>query len=302
MLKGIVYIVMASVAYGILPAFSKTLLASGMNSQSVLFFRFLFAAVGALAIAKVSKTSLKVTRKQLYQLAFFSVAGYGATSFLLTTSYQYLPIGLATMFHFSYPLLVTIIMCVLYRERITGWKILAVCSAVLGIVMISELSGELNTTGMIFALCSGLTYAVYVVASRKSSFKDLPSLTVVLYTTTFLTVLFLLQGLITNSIAAPPTASAWFLALAEGWICSLFALLMLNKAVKSIGATYAAIGNMLEPITSLVVGTLLFGDVLGIRAYIGCVLVLFAVLLIAVDGCGITVFKKKKNQHKGGKL
>ena len=46
------------------------------------------------------------------------ILGFGLTATLLTASYSYIPVGLATMFHFSYPLFVLLIMVVITRS---GW-------------------------------------------------------------------------------------------------------------------------------------------------------------------------------------
>ena len=42
---------------------------------------------------------------------------YAATSMLLTLSYLYIPSGMATTIHFLYPVLVTLIMILLFKER-----------------------------------------------------------------------------------------------------------------------------------------------------------------------------------------
>lgn len=283
MLKGILYIALASVAYGIMPVFSTQLLGMGLNSQSVVLFRFFFAALGALVLLLMTRTPLKVKWNQFFHLVLFGILGYGATAFLLTSSYQYLPIGISTMFHFSYPLFVTLIMWLMFREKLSVGKILAVVSALGGMALIAEFSGALNPTGMLLALGSGITYAVFVVANRKSAFRSLPPLVVVFYTTTSMSFVFLMQTLVTDSLIIPPTPAAWVYSVAVGWVCSLFALSMLNKAVRTIGATYAAIGNMLEPLTSLAAGAIVYGDRITGKATVGCMLVLLAVMIMALE-------------------
>ena len=81
----------------------------------------------------------------------------------------------------------------------------------------------------------------------------------------------------------PPNIKAWLLAASCGLISLLFATLMLITAVRRIGASSAAIGNMLEPVTSIVAGAVIFSDRLPLLSLGGCALVLLAVLLIALD-------------------
>lgn len=283
MLKGLLYITCSSVAYGIMPVFSTQLLRAGMNSQSVVVFRFAFAAAGALAVLLLRHIPMRVSGRQFGQLLLFGVFGYGATAFLLTSSYQYLPIGLSTMFHFSYPILVTIIMAVLYRERVTAGKVLAISLAAGGIVLMAEFSAQLQMAGVLLALSSGLTYAVFVVANRKSAFSTLPPLVIVFYTTAALTVFFAGQSLATGTLVLPPAPTAWLYTALVGLLCSLFALCMLNMAIRTMGATNAAIGNLLEPLTSLIAGAAVYGDRIDLRAAAGCGLVFLAVLLVVVN-------------------
>lgn len=284
MIKGLFYIACSSVAYGIMPVFSTQLLRSGMNSQSVVVFRFAFAAAGALAALLLTRTPMRVSGRQLWQLVLFGLFGYGATAFLLTSSYQYLPIGLCTMFHFSYPILVTVIMAVLYRERVSPGKAAAIVLAAGGIVLMAEFSARLHIAGVLLALSSGLTYAIFVVANRKSAFSTLPPLVIVFYTTAALTVFFAGQSALTGKLIAPSTPFAWLCTVMVGLLCSLFALCMLNMAIRTIGATNAAIGNLLEPLTSLAAGAIIYGDRVDLRTGIGCGLVFAAVLLVVLSG------------------
>lgn len=45
------------------------------------------------------------------------ILGFGMTATLMTAAYNYIPVGLATMFQFSYPLFVLIIMVILTKEK-----------------------------------------------------------------------------------------------------------------------------------------------------------------------------------------
>ena len=153
-----------------------------------------------------------------------------------------------------------------------------------GIALLAELGGSgFSVKGMILALCSAGTYSAFVIANRKCSFSILPSMVIVFYVTGTLTVLFSVPGLFFDRLILPPDALSWVYSVSVGWLCSLFALLMLNKAIRLIGATNAAIGNLLEPIISLFAGAVIYGDKLTFRAGLGCVMILSAVLIISFN-------------------
>ena len=135
MIKGVLAVLAASVAYGVMPVFSKTAMTQGMNAESVVFFRFLFSAVFALLFLIRRSNRRYVTHQQLRHLLIFGILGFGMTINLLTFSYQYIPTGLATMFHFAYPLVILAVMAVLYHEKITRYKVAAVAVALAGVAL-----------------------------------------------------------------------------------------------------------------------------------------------------------------------
>lgn len=72
-MKGVLFGIIASVAYGTNPLFSLPLYDEGMNPDSVLFYRFAFASL-LLGVFLISKgESLKITKKEVFPLFVFGV-------------------------------------------------------------------------------------------------------------------------------------------------------------------------------------------------------------------------------------
>ena len=282
MLQGYVCIILASVAFGLSPVCATQMMAFGMDAQNTLVWTSGFAALGAGAVILIRRDSLKVTGKQFRQLLLFCGGGYGLTALLLTHSYRFLPIGLATMFHFIYPLIVTIIMARMNKMRIPLLRKIGILTALLGLALTLDLSGKTSLPGVLLSLGSGVTYAVYVVANRQAAYKELSTVVVVFYTALFNTICFSLLQLMVGKIVFPPSRLVWLLAVGGGLFTRLLALLTLTQAVRRIGASNAAIGNMLEPLTSLVAGAVIYSDRIPPHSWAGCVLILSAILLIVL--------------------
>ena len=273
--KGVLCVLAASVAYGVMPVFSKFALAEGMAAGAVVFWRFALSAVFALLFVLKSKFHY-LTRAQLLHLLIFGILGFGMTINLLTTSYQYLPTGVATIFHFAYPLFIILAMAGLYREKITWPKAVACLLALAGIALLADFSGGLSLPGVLLALGSAVTYAAFVIASRKSSFAVLPPVQVILFVSGFSAVVFGVKGAVAGELALPPTAKAWGCLAVISLVCTVFALASLTQGIRLLGASTASVLNMLEPITSVVCGVLVFSEPLGLRTLSGCALVLLA--------------------------
>jgi len=297
-MKGIAAVVLASIAYGIMPIFTKDLQLLGMPTVTVVFYRFLLASMTTGIYLLASKKGLGVTKRQLKELILLGVAGFGLTAFFLASSYETLPVGLATMFHFTYPIFVVLIMMGPFREKATGMKWLAVGAAVVGLVLLMDLKGGLSLKGILWAVLSGVTYAVYVIGNRETSLRDLSAVHILFYVTAVSVVVFGLQAVLKGVLIIPSSLRAWGDVLFVSQISTVFALSMLTYGIKTIGATKASMINMLEPVVGVLAGMVVYGERLNVRASIGCAAVLFSVICICMEEkYGYKIMKKTIRQH-----
>lgn len=283
MLGGILAVLASSFLYGIMPIFTKSILASGMSPQSVVCFRFLFAGLFCGAVIFYKRFSVRVTRRQLVELVLYGFLGFGMTAMLLTLSYQQIPTGLATMFHFTYPMFVAAIMTVLFHERVTVLRLVACAAAICGLVAMTDFSGGLSARGVLFAILSGITYAIYVVANRRSSICQLPILVIIFYVTMLSSSFFGIAAAASAQLTFPPNLRIVLLLMIVAILCTVFSLFLLTMGIQRLGATTASVLNMAEPLTSIVAGAVLLGETLGLNTLVGCVLIICSALLISAD-------------------
>lgn len=108
--KGYFYGIATSMTFGLIPLFTLPVLGKGVGYESILFHRFLFAtlALGLMIIVKGESFRIKPRRElpMLVLLALF----YTASSLFLLLGYNYMGAGVATTIHFTYPLMVSLIM------------------------------------------------------------------------------------------------------------------------------------------------------------------------------------------------
>lgn len=134
-----------------------------------------------LAIMLIKKIPFQATPRQIGVMIVVGILGFGMTATLVTAAYNYIPVGLATMFQFSYPLFVLIIMVILTKEKIGALRAVAVAFLAVGLVLMMDFSGGANYTGIALALLSGVTYAFYVVSNQRSCFRMLDGFTTMFY-------------------------------------------------------------------------------------------------------------------------
>lgn len=116
-LRGVLYAVVSSATFGLIPLFSIPLLQGGMSSPAILFYRFGLAAAMMGLIALATRRPLRITWPQTGTLLLLG-AMYSVTALRLLRSYTYIPSSVATTINFLYPLGVAIVMTLFFREKI----------------------------------------------------------------------------------------------------------------------------------------------------------------------------------------
>ena len=272
----------AAICYGTNPLGAR-LYDEGMSPSSVLFWRFGLAWVIIAAVMLCRKEKLRVSRQE-----FAILSGLGllflASSLTLYASFQLMAVGVASTLLFVYPVLTAAIMAVFFKEKLTWQTVTAIVLSFIGVMLLywTPDGGRLSAWGVVLVLLSALTYAVYIIVMNRarlamSSFKI--NFYVLIYCTLGNMLVSLCSG---HGLQVPSNASSWFYV---GWLAvvpAILALVMMVYAAKYIGSTPTAIMGALEPLTAVLIGIFLFGEVFTVRLAFGILLIFSAVILIAL--------------------
>ena len=93
--KGYVLGIIAATTYGLNPLFALPLYESGMDADSVLFFRYLFAIPILGVMLKARGRSFRVRRKNVFQLIVMGLL-VAVSSLTLFQSYKHMEAGIAS--------------------------------------------------------------------------------------------------------------------------------------------------------------------------------------------------------------
>lgn len=282
--KGIICGILAAVCYGTNPFGALPLYEEGVNTASVLFYRFSMALLMLAVMLIVERKSFSVKKGELKTLASLG-ALFAVSSITYYQSFHFMDAGIASTILFVYPVMVAVIMATFFKENVTLSTVSAIILALLGIGLLYR-GGEgatLSTMGIILVMLSSLSYAVYIVIVNQSSIR-MSSLKL-----TFYVLLICMMCLLAYSftspdlhIQLPPSPRAWFYACWLGLVPTILSLVLMTIAVHEVGATPTAIMGALEPLTAVTIGVLLFGESLTLRLMIGIVLILLAVMVIVL--------------------
>ncbi|MDD2508013.1 MAG: DMT family transporter [Aliarcobacter skirrowii] len=278
--KGILLAVISAICYGTNPLGALFLYEEGLNVNSVIFYRFAFATLFLAIFMLIQKRSFFVTLKELLILIFLGLL-FGISSISLFSSFLYMDAGLASTILFVYPIFVAILMAIFFKEKSSIITILSISLAIIGVLFLSG-SDEANVSkiGIILVLTSSLCYAIYIVIINQ--YLKLTALKVTLYSMLFCTITIFIHSLFTQSSNIMPLEnfSMWFYSIFLALVPTIISLLFLIKAIQIIGSTSSSILGALEPLTAVLIGVLIFNEIITFWLIIGIVLILLAVVMI----------------------
>lgn len=286
MVHGFACVVGASLLFGLVPTANKYVMLSGLSAECNTFWREVTICVLAFILAKWGKHQLRIGRKDALHLFFIGATGMGITNYLVSSACLYIPVGLATVLHFLYPTIVSIVMVARFGQRMTGLKVGAILCSIIGMVLIANLKsgGGPNLFGILFALASSLTYSFYIISNEQGNINRISLIVKLFYSALGSTIFFGVLCLSQKMLTFPSGMNAAVVQFCVSGVGSLGAFYLLTAGIRRIGASAASFINMLEPVTSLIVSALVYRDYPTPTVACGVFLVLCSVLFIAADG------------------
>ena len=283
--KGYALGAIAAATYGMNPLFALPLYADGMNPDSVLFFRYLFAIPLVGLMLKARGRSLQVERRALLPLAGMGLL-VALSSLALFLSYNYMAAGIASTMLFVYPILVALFMTLVFHERITLQTVVCIVLALVGIGLLyrSADGATLSLAGTVFVMVSALAYALYIVGVNRPGLKHIATLKVTFYVLLFGLVLFVARFACGVAFTLPHTWYLWGCVVALAVFPTAISFLCTTSAIQYIGSTPTAILGALEPVTAVFFGVTVFGERLTFRESVGLALIIAAVTLVVAGG------------------
>jgi drug/metabolite transporter (DMT)-like permease len=275
-ITGILLIVISAASFGTLAIFGRFLYADGLDTFSMMFLRFSFAALLMAGILLLRRERLP-RGKILLQLIGMGALGYVGQSFSFVSAIKYASAGLVALLLYLYPMFVLILSVILLHEKITAVKIVAIVLALVGTALtVDPAGGQIH--GIALAIAAALIYSVYIivgtnvmkhVSAMQSSFVIFASAAVV-------------YGIFTvwNGPHFPVTSSGWLGIAGIVLVATMIPVATFLAGLERIGPTNAAMLSTLEPVVTVLLAGLLFGERLQPITLLGGALILIAVILL----------------------
>ena len=272
--------IITGIAYGLNPLFAKPLINAGASIESILFFRYTIAVLLLGGYLLIRKESFKISLRQSAVLLALGLL-FTASSTFLFESYKYIASGLATTLVFLFPVLVAIIM--VFLKVVPSWPVwLSIAVTFAGVVIMTGGTGEeyANPVGVWLAIASAFVYALFIVIiNRSKRISTISNSLLTFYALSVGAAVFFTKSLSsgTELMNGIEGANAWINLVGLAIFPTIVSTAALAVATRNIGATKASVLGVFEPVTAILVGTLVFGEALTSNIVIGIVISVIAV-------------------------
>lgn len=279
---GYFFVILSAVIFGCMPLGANFLYAQGVTPMSLVFLRNLLS-LPLLALLGSRQGGLRISRDALREVGVAAFFGCWLAPTLLFSSYRYLASGMATVFHFAYPVIV-VLGSFLLREKVKKSALFCALLCSLGILLLFDPHGTVDPLGVTFALTSGVAYAVYILILGHFRHREVSGFRLSFYMAIVSMICTLILCLATGQLCLPQTPGGWGVAFLFSFAVSVGAVVLFQEGTFLIGAQRAAILSTFEPITSIFFGILFLNETLTPRILLGSAITLLAGVLITVTG------------------
>ena len=269
--------------WGIIGIWNRKLMEAGLSPTSIVAVRnfggmMLLAVIFALGDRRVFRV------KRAHLKYFF---GTGVVSVVLFTCcyftcQQLCSLAVASILLYTAPAIVVILSAILWREPVTGRKLLALALTLVGCALVcGAFAGDLTVTapGILLGLGAGFFYALYSVFGRYA-LAHYDSMTVTVWMFLFAgpaSLVLLRPGEMAAAFARP---SSWLLAAGLVVFSTVLPYLLYTRGLSRVEAGRASIMASLEPVVASLTGAVAFGEPLGLMTAAGIVCVLAGVSIL----------------------
>jgi drug/metabolite transporter (DMT)-like permease len=275
-ITGILLIAISAASFGTLAIFGRFLYADGLDTFTMLFLRFGFAALLMLVILLARREKFP-RGKILLQLIGMGALGYVGQSFSYLTAIRYASAGLVALLLYLYPMFVFILSVIVLHEKATWIKIVAIIIALVGTALtVDPAGGQLQ--GILLAIAAALIYSIYIIVGT-DVMKHVSAVQSSL-------VIFAAAGMVYgilmvfNGVHLPSTNSGWINIFGIVLVATVIPVVAFLAGLERIGPTNAAMLSTLEPVVTVLLAAWIFGERLQSIALFGGGMILIAVIML----------------------
>ena len=274
-------------AFGAMAVFGKLAYAEGATVGTLLALRFLFAASlfwagNATSVAKgVRPLKRQLSRRDACLALGLGACGYAVQAGLYFAALSRIDAGLLSLLVFTFPVIVAVAAVALGRERLTRRRTSALAIALGGTTLFVGSTGAIDTLGVVLGLGAAMLYSAYILVSEGVAKRMPPQMLATLVCTGAAAALTVSTIALGEFRPGALTLAGWGWLLCLAGISTVGAITLFFAGLKRVGPTTSSILATVEPLATLVLAFLVFGDTISAVGIAGAGLIVLAVWLVS---------------------
>lgn len=282
--KSALCVLLAGTLWGSMGLFVRRLNAVGLYALDIVQLRIAVSLVlVGLYLLIFARERFRVRLRDLWCFAGTGIVSLLLFSWCYYSGMQEASLSVMAVLLYTSPAFIMLLSIVLFRERLTRQKLLALVLTFAGCCLVSGLgSGSaVSMKGLLLGLGSGFFYALYSIFSRYAIERGYDS-----WTITFYTFLFCLLAsaplshwdLIAQALSSGASVPVY--ALLMGLLTGFLAYIFYTKGLEGMESSRAGILASVEPVVGTIIGTLVFHEPLPVQSVLGIALVLGGIVVL----------------------
>ena len=272
-------------AFGAMAIFGKLAYADGATAGTTLAARFVLAAAvfWALILAAGGAGEVRaLSRRDVITGLALGGCGYALQAACYFLALERIDASLLSLVLYTFPAMVAVAAVTLGRERLDGRRVTALGLASAGLVLVvaGAGTGALDPLGAGLGLAAAVVYSAYILVSDGVVGRVRPRVLSALVCTGAAASLTLGSMLTGELRLGEVTAAGWGWLACLALISTVASISLFFAGLDRAGPTTASILATIEPVVTVVLAFLVFGETLGAVQLAGGALVLSAVLAL----------------------
>jgi drug/metabolite transporter (DMT)-like permease len=274
-------------AFGAMAVFGKLAYGEGATVGTLLAVRFALAAAlfWAVVLALGEARDLRsLSRGDVGRGLALGACGYALQAGCFFAALERIDASLLSLLLYTFPAIVAVAAVAIGRERVDGRRTasLALACGGLALVVGGAGAGALDPIGVALGLGAAVVYSTYILSSEGIAGRMQPRVLSALVCTGAAAALTVGSALLGELRPGELTIAGWGWLTCVAVVSTVAAVTLFFAGLQRVGPTTASILATVEPLATVLLAFLVFGEVLGLVQLIGGALVLGGVLVLHV--------------------
>ena len=283
--RGILLVLLSAISFGAVTPFARLAYDDGVNVTTLMVTRYALAALAVGGYLAWKRQPWRLAGRRLW-LTLATAVFLGLLSFAYMGSVQFIPVSLAALIYYTYPIMVTVLGHVTGMEKMSGrdrtarfFVIGGQALSLGGLALLLGLSwSALNGLGVLLALFAAFSFALVLLFGSRLM-QEVPPMVLNLYVAVVNVILFMAVALLGKGFIWPTVTTGWagLLGVAVFFVLGFMGLFV---GVRLVGAGRAACLTNIEPVVTIALAITLLSEPLGAGQIMGATAVLIGIYIM----------------------